>query len=133
MKKWGGFVAAVALAAGGCAQHVMVPQLVRSYVMERAQAVAPDGRGLSPQVTVMVANEPYLRDLCANQVRMGGQPLHAGPVLDRLGCIRLAPGDRAEIIVPDAGEQAALDHELDHLRGRWCHDAQGNAAECPRR
>jgi len=44
----------------------------------------------------------------------------------------VAAGDRAEIIVPDTAEQAALDHELEHLKGRWCHDAQGNPAACPR-
>ena len=123
---------AVALAVGGCVQRVMVPQLVRSYAIDRTQAVGPDGRDLASRVVVMVANEPYLRDQCANQVRMGGEPLHAGPVLDRVGCIRLAPGDRLEVIVPSAGEQAALDHELDHLKGRWCHDAQGNPAGCSR-
>lgn len=132
MKTWTGLVVAVALAAGGCAQHVMVPQLVRSYVMERAEAVGPDGRPLAAPAVVMVANEPYLRDQCANQVRVGGAPLHAGPALDRVGCIRVAPGDRAEIIVPDTAEQTALDHELEHLKGRWCHDAQGSPAACPR-
>ncbi len=136
MREWNRWVApvaaALALAAGGCTQHVMVPQLVRSYVLDRPQVVGPDGRDLAARVVVMVANEPYLRDQCANQVRVGGEPLHAGPVLDAVGCIRLAPGDRSEVIVPSAGEQAALDHELDHLRGRWCHDAQGNPAACPR-
>jgi len=132
MKRQIVFALAVALAATGCTPHVMVPQLVRSYVMDRAQTVGPDGRALASTIVVMVANEPYLRDQCANQVRVGGGPLHAGPVLDRVGCIRLAPGDRPEIILPDTGEQAALDHELDHLKGRWCHDAQGNTAACPR-
>ncbi len=122
----------VALAGGGCAQHVMVPQLERSYVLDRPQGVGPDGGGLAAQVVVMVANEPYLRDQCANQVRVGGQPLHVDPLLDAVGCIRLAPGDRPEVIVPSRGERAALDHELEHLRGRWCHDAQGNPAACPR-
>jgi hypothetical protein len=125
-------LAAAAMAVGGCTQHVMVPQLVRSYVMERTDAVGPDGKPLAATAVVMVANEPYLRDQCVNQVRVGGAPLHAGPVLDRVGCVRLAPGDRAEIVVPDTAEQAALDHELEHLKGRWCHDAQGNAAVCPR-
>ena len=133
MGSWSGLVVAAALAVAGCVQHVMVPQLVRSYVMDRPQSVGPDGGALASQVSVMVANEPYLRDQCANQVRVGGGPLHAGPVLDSVGCIRLAPGERAEIIVPVGREQAALDHELDHLKGRWCHDAQGNPVECPRR
>ncbi|HEY7675819.1 MAG TPA: hypothetical protein VIG69_02015 [Candidatus Methylomirabilis sp.] len=130
--KWIGIVAGMALVVAGCAQHVMVPQLVRSYVIDRPQSVGPDGRPLASQAVVMVANEPYLRDQCANQVRVGGAPLHAGPVLDRVGCVRLAPGDRAEIIVPDTTEQAALDHELEHLKGRWCHDAQGGPTACPR-
>lgn len=132
MKKWSGCVLALGLALGGCPQHVMVPQLVRSYGIDRPRMVGPDGRSLPSRVIVIVANEPYLRDQCANQLQLGGGPLHAGPLLDRVGCVRLGPGDRPEVIVPDTGEQAALDHELEHLGGRWCHDAQGDPAQCPR-
>jgi len=122
----------VAALLAGCPQHVMVPQLVRSYTTERPQAVGPEGKALVPTATVLVANAPYLQHQCANQVRAGGQPLHAGPSLERYGCVRIAPGDRPEIVVPDTNEQAAVAHELEHLRGRWCHDAQGNPADCPR-
>ncbi len=127
---WTALAVVAAMAAGGCVQEVVVPQLVRSYVIDRLQAVGPDGRPLATQALVMVANTPYLREQCAGQVRVGGVPLHAEPLLDQVGCIRVAPGDRAEIIVPDGAEQAALSHELAHLRGAWCHDAQGNPAAC---
>ena len=127
-------MALVVLAAllAGCPQHVMVPQLVRSSTVDRPQAVGPDGKALAPTVVVLVANAPYLQDQCANQERVGGQPLHAGPSLERYGCVRISPGDRPEIVVPDTNEQPAVAHGLEHLQGRWCHDAQGNPAGCPR-
>ena len=127
-----GFMIALTVAAAGCTQHVMVPQLVRSYRTDWPQAVGPDGKPLVPSVTVLVANEPYLRDQCANQVQAGGGPLHSGAQVDRFGCVRISAGDRPEIVVPDTNEQAAVAHQLDHLKGLWCHDPQGNATACTR-
>lgn len=132
VKRFGFVVALAALVAAGCPQRVMVPQLVRSYRTDWPQAVGPDGKGLVPSVTVLVANEPYLRDQCVNQIRVGGQPLHSGEQLDRVGCVRISPGDRSEIVVPDTNEQAAVAHQLDHLKGLWCHDPQGNPVACTR-
>ncbi len=126
-----GIVLSLMLLAG-CPQHVMVPQLVRSYATDRPQAVGPDGKALATTVTVLVANETYLRDQCVNQVRMGGQPLHGGALLEKVGCVRISPGDRPEIVVPDTNEQAAVAHQLEHLKGKWCHDAKGEPADCPR-
>ena len=127
-----GFLVALALVAAGCTQHVMVPQLVHSYRTDWPRAVGPDGKALAASVTVLVANEPYLRDLCTTQVRIGGAALDGGAHLDRLGCVRLSPGDRAEIVVPETNEQAAVAHQLDHLTGLWCHDPQGGAIACSR-
>lgn len=127
-----GMVVAMALVGAGCTEHVMVPQLVRSYRTDWPQAVGPDGRALASSVTVLVANEPYLRDQCANSVPTGGAPLDGAGHLARFGCTRIAPGDRPEIVVPDSNEQAAVTHQLEHLRGRWCHDAQGDPVPCAR-
>jgi hypothetical protein len=129
-RKWTLLLAALALA--GCPQHVMVPQLVRSYTMDWPGGTGPEGQALSSNVIVLVANEPYLMDQCASQVRAGTEPLHGGAHLTQSGCVRIAQGNRAEIVVPDGNEQAAVTHQLEHLKGRWCHDAQNNPAPCPR-
>ena len=121
----------IALSAG-CVQHVMVPQLVRSYMVDWSRGVGPDGKALAPQVMVLVSNEPYLHDQCAAQVRVAGAPLHSGPPLATMGCVRISPQGRPEIVVPDTNEQAAITHQLEHLRGKWCHDAQRIPIECPR-
>ena len=118
---------------GGCPQHVMVPQLVRSYAVDAPQAVGPDGKTLPySQAIVLVANAAHLQEQCANQVRVGGQPMYTGAQMEQFGCVRIAPGGQADIVVPDTNEQAAVARQLEHLRGKWCRDAQGNWSACPR-
>ena len=125
-------LAAAAVGAWGCVPSEVMPQLVRSYAVDWPNGVGPDGKALSPQVLVLVANAPYLRDQCANQLGVGGTPLHAGESLAALGCIRISPEGRAEIVVPDTNEQSAVAHQLEHLRGRWCHGPQDAPVPCPR-
>lgn len=126
------FLVVVAVLAAGCVQHVTMPQLVRSYTMDWPDAVGPDGKALASWGTILVANEPYLQDLCGSRARPADQPGPGGPPVSQMGCVRIWHGDRAEIVVPETNEQTALAHHLERLKGRWCYDGQGNPVQCRR-